>query len=171
VVPAASEGLARAVRAPLDANGFFQEAHPKLRPVEALTAGIFLAGSAQGPKDIPDTVAQASAAAAKALELLSQPMLQREPTVATVNEATCIGCFDCERVCPYLAIEHKEIRNRNGDLLRTVAQVNRAMCEGCGACTGSCRVRSIDVLGFNDEQVFAQLAALASEPEFIGARS
>ena len=171
VVPPASDGLAQSLRTPTDANGFFQEAHPKLRPAETLTAGVFLAGTAQGPKDIPDTVAQASAAAAKALELLSQTVLQREPTVARVNEATCIGCFDCERVCPYNAIEHKEIRNRNGDLLRTVARVNAAMCEGCGACTGSCRVRSIDVLGFDDEQVFAQLAALAFEPLLVEAGS
>lgn len=171
VVPPASDGLAQSLRTPTDANGFFQEAHPKLRPAETLTAGVFLAGTAQGPKDIPDTVAQASAAAAKALELLSQPTLKREPTVARVNEATCIGCFDCERVCPYNAIEHKEIRNRDGDLLRTVARVNAAMCEGCGACTGTCRVRSIDVLGFDDEQVFAQLAALAFEPELVEAGS
>ena len=127
---------------------------------ETVTAGVFLAGSAQSPKDIPDTVTQASAAASKALALLSRPALHREPTVARVNEATCNGCFDCEIVCPYGAIEHKEIRGRDGDLLRTVALVNEAMCEGCGACTASCRVRSIDVRGFDDEQVFAQLAAL-----------
>jgi heterodisulfide reductase subunit A2 len=161
VVPAGGD-LARKLRAPTDANGFFQEVHPKLRPAETLTAGVFLAGAAQAPKDIPDTVTQASAAASKALELLSRPVLEREPTVARVDEAACIGCFECERVCPYGAIERKEIRDREGVLLRTVAQVNEAKCEGCGACTGACRVRSIDVLGFDDDQVFAQLAALAS---------
>jgi heterodisulfide reductase subunit A len=87
--------------------------------------------------------------------------LDREPTVAQVNEATCIGCFDCEQVCPYLAIERKEIRDRAGGLIKTVAQVNQAMCEGCGVCTIACRVRSIDVFGFNDEQVFAQLTGIA----------
>jgi heterodisulfide reductase subunit A len=153
--------LARSLRAPTDANGFFQEAHPKLRPVETLTAGVFLAGAAQSPKDIPDTVATASAAASKALEMLSKPILEREPTIARVNELTCVGCFDCELVCPYLAIERKEITDRQGNLIRMVARVNEAMCEGCGVCTVACRVRSIDVDGFNDEQVFAQLSALA----------
>ena len=164
VVPSANSELARQLRAPTDAYGFFQEVHPKLRPAETLTAGVFLAGTAQAPKDIPDTVSQASAAASKALELLSRPTLGREPTVAAVNEATCTGCFDCERVCPYLAIERREIRDRAGNLVRTVAQVNQAMCEGCGVCTAACRVRSIDVLGFDDEQVFAQLSALAAAP-------
>jgi heterodisulfide reductase subunit A len=163
MVPPQNGALARTLRAPTDTNGFFQEAHPKLRPAETVTAGVFLAGSAQFPKDIPDTVTQASAAASKALELLSRPVLHREPTVAWVDEATCNGCFDCEVACPYGAIEHKEIRTRDGDLIRTVALVNEAMCEGCGACTASCRVRSIDVRGFDDQQVFAQLAALGSQ--------
>ncbi|MDP6514600.1 MAG: CoB--CoM heterodisulfide reductase iron-sulfur subunit A family protein [SAR202 cluster bacterium] len=161
VVPGDKGGIARKLRAPTDSYGFLQEAHPKLRPSETLTAGVFLAGSAQAPKDIPDSVSQASAAASKALEILSKPILDREPTVAQVNEATCIGCFDCEQVCPYLAIERKEIRDRAGGLIKTVAQVNQAMCEGCGVCTIACRVRSIDVFGFNDEQVFAQLTGIA----------
>jgi heterodisulfide reductase subunit A2 len=165
VVPAANGDLGRKLRAATDASGFFQEVHPKLRPAETLTAGVFLAGSAQAPRDIPDTVALASAAASKALELLSRPVLEREPTVARVNEATCVGCFDCEKVCPYGAVERKEITDRDGNLLRRVAVVNQAMCEGCGACTAACRVRSIDVLGFDDQQVYAQLAALAARPE------
>lgn len=164
IVPAANGGLSRKLRAPTDAHGFFQEAHPKLRPAETLAAGVFLAGSAQAPKDIPDTVSHASAAASKALEMLSRPVLEREPTVAQVNDVTCNACFDCERVCPYGAIERREIRDREGNLVRTVAQVNAALCEGCGACTAACRVRSIDVLGFDDEQVFAQLGALARAP-------
>ena len=170
VVPGADQGLGRTLRAPTDANGFFQELHPKLRPAETLTAGVFLAGTAQAPKDIPDTVAHASAAAAKVLEILSRPQLEREPTVARVDPATCTGCFDCERVCPYGAIGRQEIRDRQGNLLRTVAAVNPAMCEGCGICTSTCRVRSIDVLGFDDEQTFAQLGALgAREPALEGA--
>lgn len=160
MVPPKNADLARVLRAPTDAHGFFQEVHPKLRPAETVTAGVFLAGTAQAPRDIPDAVTQASAAASKALELLSRPVLHREPTVARVDEATCNGCFDCRLVCPYGAIERKEIRNRDGVLVRTVAGVNEAMCEGCGACTAACRVRSIDVLGFDDEQLFAQLGAL-----------
>ena len=170
IVPAAASAeLARKLRAPTDAYGFFQEAHPKLRPAETLAAGVFIAGSAQAPKDISDTVSHASAAASKALEILSSAVLEREPTVATVDESTCIGCFDCERVCPYGAIEHREIRDREGNLVRLVARVNEAVCEGCGACTAACRVRSIDVAGFDDEQVFAQLAALAPVPAGVGA--
>jgi len=164
VVPTPNSELARKLRAPTDTYGFFQEAHPKLRPAETLTAGVFLAGSAQAPKDIPDTVAQASAAASKALELLSRPLLEREPTVARVDETVCSGCFDCECVCPYRAIERQEIRDREGNLVRMVARVNEAMCEGCGACTAACRVRAVDVAGFDDEQVFAQLGALAPVP-------
>ena len=156
--------VSRVLRAPVDGYGFFQEVHPKLRPAETLTAGVFLAGTAQAPKDIPDTVAQASAAAAKVLEILSRPQMEREPTVARVNEQACVSCFDCERVCPYGAIQRREIRDRSGALLRTVAGVNQAMCEGCGICTGACRVRAIDVLGFDDEQVFAQLSALGAAP-------
>ncbi|MBI4524527.1 MAG: CoB--CoM heterodisulfide reductase iron-sulfur subunit A family protein [Deltaproteobacteria bacterium] len=165
--PPADNDLPRKLRVPTDSYGFLQEVHPKLRPVETLTAGVFLAGSAQSPKDIPDTVAHASAAASKTLEMLSQPILHREPTVAQVNEANCVGCFDCERVCPYRAIERREIRDRQGNLLKLVARVNEAMCEGCGACTAACRSRGIDVFGFSDEQVFAQLGTItAAPPEF-----
>jgi heterodisulfide reductase subunit A len=163
LLPPADTGLARKLRTPADANGFLAEAHPKLRPVETLAAGVFLAGAVQGPKDIPDTVAQASAAASKALELLSRPVYERDPTVASVNQAACVGCFECERVCPYGAISRRQIRDRAGNLLRSVAEVNEALCEGCGACTAACRVRAVDVLGFNDEQVFAQLGAVLQE--------
>ena len=160
IVPPANTELARKLRAPTDTNGFFQEAHPKLRPVETLSAGVFLAGAAQGPKDIPDSVAQASAAASKALALLSRPVFEREPTVARVAEAACIGCFDCELVCPYGAIGRHEVRDRQGNLVRLTAEVNEALCEGCGACTAACRARAVDVLGFDDEQVFAQIGAV-----------
>jgi heterodisulfide reductase subunit A len=153
--------LPKMLRIPTDEHGFLQEAHPKLRPVETLTAGVFLAGAAQFPKDIPDTVAQASAAASKVLEMLSRPVLHREPTVARVNEAVCVGCFECVRVCPYGAVEQKEIKDREDNLVKMVAGVIEGLCEGCGACTAACRVRSIDVDGFNDEQVFAQLGAMA----------
>lgn len=164
MVPNPNIDLARKLRASTDTYGFFQEAHLKLRPSETLTAGVFIAGTVQSPKDIPDTVAQASAAAAKALEILSNPILQREPTIADVDEATCIGCFDCIRVCPYGAIREKEIHDRSGKIVKKVAAVIEAMCEGCGLCTAACRVRSIDVEGFNDEQLFAQLGALAPPP-------
>jgi heterodisulfide reductase subunit A len=161
MVPAQTD-LAGRLRIPTDAYGFFQEAHPKLRPVETLTAGIYVTGSAHGPKDIPDTVAQASAAASKALDLLSRQTLLREPTTAQVNEASCMACFECRRVCPYGAIERREILARNGSLQRVVAHVNPAMCEGCGACAAACRSSAMDLHGYTDEQVFAQLRALTA---------
>lgn len=166
MVPSASD-LPRKLRIATDAHGFLSEAHPKLRPVETLTAGVFVAGSAQAPKDIPDTVAQASASASKVLELLSKPVLQREPTVAQVNEAACNACFDCQRVCPYGAIERKDLRDRQGSVVRSVARINPAMCEGCGACVVACRPQAIDLSGYSNEQVFAQLEALV--PELAGA--
>ena len=150
-----------------DTDGWLSEAHPKLRPVETNTAGIFLAGACQGPKDIPETVAQASAVAAKVLGLFAASELQREPVVARVNRtappvySTCVGCFTCEAGCPYKAIEREEIRDRRGGLIKTVARVNPGLCQGCGTCVSLCRSKSIDLDAFTDEQVHAALMALA----------
>jgi len=165
MVPTARGALASVLRIPTDAYGFLQEAHPKLRPVETLTPGVFVAGAAQAPKDIPDTVAQASAAASKGLELLSRPVLERDPTTASINQQECAGCFECLTVCPYGAIERQEIRDRQGELVRVVAWANEAVCEGCGLCTVTCRGGNIDLCGCSDEEVFAQLAALGPARE------
>ncbi len=162
--PIRNERLSAALRIPTDAHGFFQELHPKLRPVETLTAGIYLAGAAQAPKDIPDAVCQASAAASKSVELLSQPMLQREPTTAVIDDTHCSGCFECLAVCAYGAIERNEIRDRRGEITRVVARVNPAVCEGCGVCSVTCRNGNIDLAGCTEEQIFAQLAALGPAP-------
>ena len=162
------ELLAKQLRAIIDEHGFYQEAHPKLRPVETLTAGLYLAGAVQAPKDIPETVAQASAAASKVQALFSRDVFEREPMVARVNEFTCEGCFDCEKVCPYGAIERKEIRDREGRLLRLVSSVNVGVCEGCGACVVACRNHSIELEGFTDEQIYGEIVALwptVHEPE------
>ena len=140
-----------------DADGWLSEAHPKLRPVETNTAGIFLAGACQGPKDIPESVAQASATAAKILGLFAAEELQRDPVVARVNRippplfSTCIGCFTCAAACPYNAIEREEIRDRKGDLIKLVARVNSGLCQGCGTCVSLCRSKSIDLDGFTEE--------------------
>ncbi len=166
--PSDSVDIAGKLRIATDTHGFFKEAHPKLRPVETLTAGIFLAGTAQAPKDIPDTVSQASAAAAKGLELLSQEVLERDPSTAHVDERRCAGCFECLAVCPYGAIERKELLDAQGGLQRLVAAPNPAMCEGCGLCTVTCRGGYIDLAGYTDDQVFAQLGALGPMPEEVG---
>ena len=165
--PADRGEIAGKLRIAADAHGFFKEAHPKLRPVETLTAGIFLAGTSQAPKDIPETVSQASAAASKGMELLSQEFLQRDPSTAHVNEAASAGCFECLAVCPYGAIERKQLLDAQGEVRREVAAPNPAMCEGCGLCTVTCRGGYIDLEGYTDEQVFAQLGALGPVREVV----
>ena len=143
-----------------DGHGFFSEAHPKLRPVETSRAGVFLAGACQAPKDIPETVAQAGAAAGKVLATFATEELEREPLVATVNERTCAGCFECKRVCPSGAIEEAVLQVR-GKPDRKVARVNHGICTGCGTCVAACRSRSVELAGFTDTQIYAQIAALA----------
>jgi heterodisulfide reductase subunit A len=165
--PADHGEIAGKLRIAADTHGFFKEAHPKLRPVETLTAGIFLAGAAQAPKDIPETVSQASAAASKSMEMLSQDVLERDPSTAHVNEAECAGCFECLAVCPYGAIERRPLLDAQGEEQREVAAPNPAMCEGCGLCTVTCRGGYIDLEGYSDEQVFAQLGALGPLREVV----
>jgi heterodisulfide reductase subunit A2 len=166
VAPPGAETLAQKLKVSYDPYYFLSEAHPKLRPVETNTAGIFVAGACQAPKDIPETVAQASASASKVLGLFSKAELQREPVVAVVNRvappvfSTCVGCFLCEDACPFKAIEHEEIRARDGRLIKVVAKINEGVCQGCGTCVALCRSKSIDLQGFSNEQVFAELMTL-----------
>lgn len=152
--------LAQMLSVGYDQYGFISEIHPKLKPIETSAAGVFLSGACQYPKDIPEAVAQASAAAAKVLAMFSADELTRDPTIALVNEVTCIGCFACERVCPYGAIERKDITDREGNLIRQVASVNEGLCQGCGPCNAICPSNSIEVLGFTDEQIYAEIASL-----------
>ena len=155
--------LATMLTASMDTNDFFTEAHPKLRPVESPTAGIFLSGACQGPKDIPETVAQASAAAAKVIGLLAKDSLICNPCTATPDELMCNGCSSCEKVCPYGAITYidKEFRGPNRTtLVRRVAQVNPAVCQGCGACTVACPSGAMDLKGFSNKQIMAEVDAI-----------
>ena len=155
--------LATMLTASMDTNDFFTEAHPKLRPVESPTAGIFLSGACQGPKDIPETVAQASAAAAKVIGLLSKDSLICNPCTAAPDELMCNGCSSCEKVCPYGAITYadKEFRGPNRTtLVRRVAQVNPAVCQGCGACTVACPSGAMDLKGFSNKQIMAEVDAI-----------
>ncbi len=128
----------------LDSSGFLKEAHPKLRPVESLSGGIFLAGAGQGPKDIPDTVSQASGAAAKAIDLLSKPTLTHDPQVVEINEDLCSGCGICVDSCPYDALEIN---------VRDVAEVNEILCEGCGTCCSTCPSNALSLKNLTDEQL------------------
>jgi heterodisulfide reductase subunit A len=158
---AESPKLSQLLGVPYDKHGFIQEVHPKLRPVETSSGGIFLAGACNSPKDIPESVAMASAAAAKALVLFGADNLEREPVIAKVNEQTCAGCFYCRKACAYNAIEVKEIRDRQGNLIKVVAYVNSGLCQGCGTCNATCPSKSVELTGFKDEQIFAQIHAFA----------
>ncbi len=158
-----ARSLATMLTASMDTNDFFTEAHPKLRPVESPTAGIFLSGACQGPKDIPETVAQAGAAAAKVIGLLSKSQLLCYPCTAQPDESMCNGCSSCEKVCPYGAITYinKEFRGPNRTtVLRRVAQVNPAVCQGCGACTVACMSGAMDLKGFSNRQIMAEVDAI-----------
>jgi heterodisulfide reductase subunit A len=157
-----AKDLAQKLSITTNAYHFFNEAHPKLRPVETHTAGIFLAGVCQGPKDIPETVAQASAAAVKVVSLLSKEGLLSNPTVAEVDIKLCSGDMSCMAVCPYGAITEKMIEERRGRemIKRKVAEVNTALCQGCGACTVACRPGAINLKGFTNEQILAEVDAI-----------
>lgn len=152
--------LATMLTTSMDNNDFFLEAHAKLRPVESPTAGIFLAGCCQGPKDIPETVAQSSGAAAKAICLLVKDKLKNNPCTAHPDENACNGCGQCANVCPYGAISYidKDFRGPNRTTItRHVSQVNTAMCQGCGACTVACPSGAMDLNGFSNKQILAEV--------------
>lgn len=146
--------LAQILRIPINEHGFFQELHPKLSPVETVTKGIFLAGACQFPKDIPDTVASASASAVKAISLLLKDKIEIEPSIAKVSSEFCAGCFSCADVCAYGAIEKKEIRNK------VVANINEALCQGCGTCVSICRVGAIELEGFSNKGLFKEIEVI-----------
>ncbi|HET90574.1 MAG TPA: 4Fe-4S dicluster domain-containing protein [Chloroflexi bacterium] len=129
------------------ADGFFAEAHPKLRPVETNTDGVFLAGCAQGPKDVPDAVGHAGASASMALALLNKGEVTISPTTAKVITERCVGCGDCVPVCPYTAIA----------LVEGKSEVNPVLCKGCGTCAATCPAGAIQALHFTDEQIVAQI--------------
>ncbi|MBR3751063.1 MAG: CoB--CoM heterodisulfide reductase iron-sulfur subunit A family protein [Clostridia bacterium] len=154
--------IASMLTASIDTNDFITEAHPKLRPVESPTAGIFLSGVCQGPKDIPETVAQAGAAAVKVLGLLSKDKLVTNPCVSQSNELLCNGCSMCQNVCPYGAIgyEDKLINDHGIRETRRVAVVNEALCQGCGACTVTCPSGAMDLKGFTNKQIMAEVDAI-----------
>ena len=145
-----TRSIASMLTASIDTNGFMSESHPKLKPVESPTAGVFMAGMCQGPKDIPETVAQAGAAAAKVIGLLAKDELATNPCVAVVDEEYCNGCSCCEKACPYGAISYPE----------RVAAVNAALCQGCGGCAVTCPSGAMDLLGFSNRQILAEVDAV-----------
>ncbi len=143
------------------ADGFFLEEHPKLGPLNTATDGVFLAGACQGPKDIPDTVAQASGAAAKALELATRGEVEISPTISWIDPDVCAGCQTCINLCAYSAIEFDERRG--------VSVVNEALCKGCGSCAGFCPSGAAQIRHFSEKQVFAELEGIMDSIAEVGA--
>ncbi|HRT26735.1 MAG TPA: CoB--CoM heterodisulfide reductase iron-sulfur subunit A family protein [Syntrophales bacterium] len=141
-----------------DTFGFYVESHPKLRPVETNTSGVFLAGACQGPKDIPASVGQGSAAAAKVLSLFSKDMLESDPAIAQVNQNTCVGCLKCLKTCPFQAIVEDILRSG-----KKVAKVIETVCAGCGVCTSTCPCGAIQLQHFTDNQLLAEVNAICQK--------
>ncbi|MBU2536888.1 MAG: CoB--CoM heterodisulfide reductase iron-sulfur subunit A family protein [Proteobacteria bacterium] len=146
--------LAEKLRISYDSYGFYMEGHPKLKPVETNTAGVYLAGACQGPKDIPSSVAQGSAAAAKVLGLFSKDQLESDPQVSLVDIKRCIGCGKCIKTCPYGAINEMEFRGL------TKANVIETICQGCGICTSTCPQGAVQLQHFTDNQILSEVNAL-----------
>jgi heterodisulfide reductase subunit A len=146
------QAVARALNLSTDRYGFFIELHPKLGPVETSLSGIFLAGGAQGPKDIPESVAQGAAAGAEALALFGMGEVEVEPTVAVVDERLCTGCRTCEGLCPYNAVSFNAESK--------TAWVNEALCQGCGTCAAACPTAAIQVRHYSPEQIYAQIEGM-----------
>lgn len=146
---------ARALNISYDDRHFILEAHPKLRPVETTTDGVFLAGTCLAPFDIPESVAQGGAAAAQVVTLFSHDTLSTEPMVAAVDSMKCVGCLLCADVCPFNAMESQVLRDG-----RTVAVVNESVCKGCGLCVAACRSQAVGLRGFSPQQVLSEVMAL-----------
>ncbi|MBS1252616.1 MAG: Electron transport complex subunit RsxB [Anaerolineales bacterium] len=167
VVP--SEGaqeLATRLKVPVDLDGWFQEAHVKLRPVDFSSDGVFMAGLAHYPKLLDETIVQAQAAAARVASLLSKDALEAGGRVASVNESLCVGCLTCVRTCPYDVPQIKPDLTGVGGILGA-AYIEAAMCHGCGSCAAACPAKAIDLMHYADAQVLPKLDALfASERAF-----
>jgi heterodisulfide reductase subunit A len=143
--------LAQTLGIAYDGDAFYSEAHPKLKPVETASAGIFLAGACQGPKDIPASVQQGSAAGAKVLSLFAKDSLKKSPQVAKVDPSACTGCLTCAYVCHYSAIDEKEWGGRE------VAEVIAGKCQGCGACVATCKNKAVTLAQFSDAEVYEEI--------------
>jgi heterodisulfide reductase subunit A len=152
-----SEKLAQILKIPMNEDGFFLEAHVKLRPVEFATEGIFVAGLAHSPKSMAETIAQAEAAATKACAIISKDKYEAEPTIAVVNEELCDGCGICVPVCEYNALE--VVPRKGGGADEKVVQLNEAMCKGCGGCVAACPSGAMEQKGFKNEQMLAMIKA------------
>jgi heterodisulfide reductase subunit A len=155
--PPGNSTLAQMLKVPLNDDGFFLEAHAKLRPVDFATEGVFLCGLAHAPKYVEEHIAQANAAAARACTVLTKEIIEAEGTIPRVNVARCTACGLCELTCAYKAVAVTVVDQRRGTM---AAQINEALCKGCGACAAGCRSGAIDLQGFTDAQIVAAIQAL-----------
>ncbi len=157
MVPRANEALTRVLKLPVGPDGFYREVHVKLRPVETVVDGVFLAGTAQGPKNVAESVASALASVSKAGSLLMKGYVDLDPLVAKVDPALCVWCDECTKACPYGAVDRVEY----GD--KPVAEINGVLCKGEGACVPVCPKQAVSVQGYTNEQIEAAIDALAQE--------
>jgi heterodisulfide reductase subunit A len=155
IVPPKDNPLARFYKATLNDDGFFMEAHVKLRPVDCTTDGIFICGLAHGPKPVDETIAQAQAAATRAVTLLAKISIRMSGTVAEASPAECSSCGVCVSICPYSAPSFTEEGPFSGK-----AEINPILCKGCGLCVASCRSGAIHLKGFDNDQIFAQIYSM-----------
>jgi heterodisulfide reductase subunit A len=158
IYPKDHEEIAKLFKVPLNHDGFFLEAHAKLRPVDFATDGVFVCGLAHYPKPLEESVAQAQAAAARAVVSLSQDSVTVEPIVSQLNEELCIGCGICEEACPFSAIRLVDLGEG-----KMRAENIPALCKGCGVCASSCPQQAIEMRHFKDSQLLAAIEALAAE--------
>jgi heterodisulfide reductase subunit A len=155
LVAGENEEINQLFKIPLDKNKFFLEAHPKLRPVDFATDGVFLCGSAQAPKLIDEAISQASAAASRACTILSRQFIETEGAVSVVNEARCIGCGTCVTVCPYNAPSLVDVTVKAEEVTYTTkkSRINPAACKGCGSCAAACPAGAITAQHFSSKEI------------------
>jgi heterodisulfide reductase subunit A len=160
MVPNLNDDLREVLKLPVSPDGFFLEAHPKLRPVETVLDGIYLAGACQGPKDLAESITQGSGAAAKILALFAHDTITLDALVSQVDPDKCIGCESCFKECPFQAVEMV------GEGKKRKARIIEAACKGCGVCAGACPSGAVTARGFTDEMILAQIdEALAVNPQ------
>ncbi|MEW6425251.1 MAG: CoB--CoM heterodisulfide reductase iron-sulfur subunit A family protein [Bacillota bacterium] len=157
MVPRENGRLVDLLKIPLGRDGFFNEIHPKLRPVETVVGGVFICGAAQGPKNSTESVASALAAVTQSAALLKKGYVELEPLIASVNPELCTWCAQCAKACPYAAIEQAQGEEKE------VARVNRALCKGCGGCVPACPAGALDLQGYTDAQIRAMIDAFLKE--------
>jgi heterodisulfide reductase subunit A len=157
MVPRENTQLVNVLKLPVGKDGFFNEIHPKLRPVETVVDGVFIAGAAQGPKTLAESVASSMAAVSKSAALLLKGYVDLEPLVAKVNPELCTWCGACMEACPYEAVQRTSIDGKE------IAEISAVLCKGEGACVPICPAQAIDIEGYTNEQIKSMIDALAKE--------